>query len=202
MTVRGGGDAGVVGDHDEGGAMALLDLGENLEDFCRVDAVEVAGGLVGEEHLRFVDESAGDGHALAFAGGELGGVLAQAMLETELDEEGAGALFAVAAVAAGTEHRDLNVFKSIEGGEQVEGLEDEASVAGAVGIEVDADGAGLRSSDRLAAKEDGAIGGDVEAAGKWSKVDLPLPLAPVMARKSPAVTLRETPRRASMVPFS
>ena len=96
-----GGDGEVVGDHDESGAVALLDLGEDFENLCGVDAVEVAGGLVGEENLGLVDEGAGDGNTLTLTGGELCGVLVEAMLEAELGEERAGSFFAVARVAAG-----------------------------------------------------------------------------------------------------
>ena len=45
--------------------------------------VEVAGGLVGEEHGGPGDERAGDGHALLLAAGELGGLVRQAVAEPD-----------------------------------------------------------------------------------------------------------------------
>ncbi|OUD93131.1 hypothetical protein CMMCAS03_05605 [Clavibacter michiganensis subsp. michiganensis] len=63
-------DAGVVGGHDHRGAVGVDPL-EHLHDPRARQRVEVARGLVGEEHGRLVDHGAGDGHALLLAAGEL-----------------------------------------------------------------------------------------------------------------------------------
>ena len=46
--------------------------------------VEVAGGLVGEDDGRAVDERAGDGDALALAAGELVGLVVHAGFEADV----------------------------------------------------------------------------------------------------------------------
>ena len=65
------GDAEVVGHENHGGAVLLLETAEEFGDLGGVLAVEVAGGLVGEEDGGIVDEAAGDRRALAFTSGEL-----------------------------------------------------------------------------------------------------------------------------------
>jgi hypothetical protein len=42
--------AGVlVGDHDDGHAQGFVDFAEKVHDFVAGDAVEIAGGLIGEK---------------------------------------------------------------------------------------------------------------------------------------------------------
>ena len=65
-------DVAVVGDHHDGGAGGVEAL-EELEDFVGRFAVQVAGGFVGQDDGRFVQQGAGDGDALLLAAGELVG---------------------------------------------------------------------------------------------------------------------------------
>src|SRR4051812_16297523 len=55
-AVGAGGDLGVVGDHDDGLVALGAEVGDGVEDFFAGGAVEVAGGLVGEEDVGVVDE--------------------------------------------------------------------------------------------------------------------------------------------------
>ena len=50
-----------------------VELAEELHDLVAGLRVEVAGGLVGQDQLRVVDQRAGDGHALLLAAGQLVG---------------------------------------------------------------------------------------------------------------------------------
>ena len=61
-----GGDVGLVGDDDDGLALAV-EVGEEVEDLVAGLGVEVAGGLVGQEERRALDQGAGDRHPLALA---------------------------------------------------------------------------------------------------------------------------------------
>ena len=61
--------------------MQTLDEGE--DDFGG-PVVEVTGGLVGEEELRFGDERAGEGDALLLAAGEFAGAVVGAVGEFDL----------------------------------------------------------------------------------------------------------------------
>ena len=45
--------------------------------------IEVAGGFVGQDHERIVDQRAGDGHALLLAAGELVGPVVQAVAQPD-----------------------------------------------------------------------------------------------------------------------
>jgi hypothetical protein len=62
-AVGDGGDGGVVGDDGDGAALPV-ELAEQFEDRFAGGGVEVAGGFVGEEDGRVVDQRAGDGGAL------------------------------------------------------------------------------------------------------------------------------------------
>jgi hypothetical protein len=58
-----------VGDHDDGHAQGVLNFSEEQEDLLAGGAVEIAGGLVGEENGRLIYEGAGQGAALLLAAG-------------------------------------------------------------------------------------------------------------------------------------
>src|SRR5690349_19288619 len=89
-------------------------------------AVEVPGGLVGEEERRRVAERAGDGDALLLPAGQLIGKVMRAVGEADACEEitSAGRGATVAAELEG----NLDVLERGEGGDQLEALEDEADL--------------------------------------------------------------------------
>jgi len=60
-----------VRDHDERRAPRALEVEQEIEDRRRIDAVEIAGRLVGKDEGRVVDDAARDGDALALAAGKL-----------------------------------------------------------------------------------------------------------------------------------
>ena len=66
-----GDDAEVVRDHDDRGAVVVLELVHQLEDLRLRRHVEGRRRLVGDEQRRLVDERHRDHHALAHAAGEL-----------------------------------------------------------------------------------------------------------------------------------
>ena len=55
--------------HHDDGAVLRVQFGEDAQHGLFVFGVEVAGGLVGKEDFRFVDERAGDADALLLAAG-------------------------------------------------------------------------------------------------------------------------------------
>ena len=73
----------VVGDHDDGHVLLLVDLVEERHDLVAGLLVEVAGRLVGEQERRIVAERTRHGHALAFAAGKLCGTVAETVAETD-----------------------------------------------------------------------------------------------------------------------
>ena len=62
-------DVVVVRGHDHGGAV-LVDLVQHAHDAHGGGGVQVAGGLIGQQDARAVDDGAGDRHALLLAAGE------------------------------------------------------------------------------------------------------------------------------------
>ena len=63
-------DVRVVRDHQNRVA-CVVQLAKNFQDDFFVRFIEVAGGLVGQNDFRLIDQRARDGHALLFAAGEL-----------------------------------------------------------------------------------------------------------------------------------
>ena len=118
------GEREVVRHQDDGGARFAIERLEQLDDVRAGVAVEVAGGLVGEEHARRVAEGARDGDALLLAAGELVGKwCARSPSPTRASSSRRARRRAV--VAAQLE-RDLHVLERGERGDELEALEDEA----------------------------------------------------------------------------
>ena len=62
-----------MSDEHEGRLRLVGELAEEAEDVFAVGGIEITGGFIGEDERGAVDEGAGDGDALLFAAGELGG---------------------------------------------------------------------------------------------------------------------------------
>src|SRR5208282_94387 len=78
-------DIGLVGYEDDGVAagVELVEEGHDLEAGL---GVKVAGGLIGEDDRRVVDQGAGNGDALALAAGELVGLVHHARFQAHIGE--------------------------------------------------------------------------------------------------------------------
>ena len=61
------GHVGLVGHHQHGDAEIAVEAGQQVHDLERGLAVEIAGRLVGEQHVGIGDDRAGDGDALLLA---------------------------------------------------------------------------------------------------------------------------------------
>ena len=92
-------------------------------------AVEVAGGLVGEDQLGLRHEGARHGDALLLAAGELGRIVAEPMVESHRLERRAGAFERVRPSRQFQRHGD--VLQRRHGGDEMEGLEHDADAAAA-----------------------------------------------------------------------
>ncbi len=129
-------DARLVGYHDDGFA---VDGGEVAEEFANAFAigrVEVAGGFVGKDHGGVGDEGAADGDALLFAAGHGVGAVGFASGEAEIVQE-LRDFAAVGDVGFAFEHEgEQDVLLGGQGGDEVEGLEDQADVTAAEEREV------------------------------------------------------------------
>ena len=76
---------------DQRHAFFAVQLHEQLAERSGGGVIERAGGFVGEQELRLVDERADDGHALAFAAAELAGPMVQAFAQADAFEQALGA---------------------------------------------------------------------------------------------------------------
>ena len=111
---------------------------DQVEDQLRVFAVEVARRLVGEQDGRAIGETARDGDALAFSAGELGGKMMQTRFESDRFQQFDGPVFSFGDGAMRFKHRDLHVLEGGESWEQMEGLENETDLVGAIRGEIGA----------------------------------------------------------------
>ena len=141
------------------------EVAEKLADGFAVGGVEVAGGLVGQEHGGVGDEGSADGDALLFAAGHDVGAVLAAVGEAEAVEE---LVHFSVEVGLLVEHEgEGDVFPGGEGGDEVEGLEDEADLAAAEEGEVVVGEAGdvLAFDDHVATVGAGEAGHEVEEGG-------------------------------------
>jgi hypothetical protein len=76
------GDVFFVGDHDDGLA-GVVEPAQHVHDLLAGGGVEVAGGLVGEDDVRVVDQRSGDRHPLLLTAGELIGPVVQPVGEPD-----------------------------------------------------------------------------------------------------------------------
>ena len=115
-------DVGIVRDH-QNGVPGFVKLLEELQDDGFVGLVEIAGGLVGKNEFRLIDQRASDGHALLLAAGKLRGKMRQAIAETHA-AQGVGGLRLVG--GAMKILRQHHVFERAEIRDEMELLEHES----------------------------------------------------------------------------
>ena len=82
-----GGHLTIVGDHDDRRALGV-EHPEDVEDLGTGHGVEVAGGLVGEDHRRLGDDRSGDRHPLPLAARQLGRPVVEPVAEADPLEGG------------------------------------------------------------------------------------------------------------------
>src|SRR5712672_3877485 len=72
----------IVRNHEDG-VPGIVQLAENLQHDGFIDFVEIAGGFVGKNQLRLVNEGASDSHALLLATRKLRGKMSQAIAQAD-----------------------------------------------------------------------------------------------------------------------
>ncbi len=108
---------------DEDRVSGGVKLPQKIQDNLLVGFVEIAGGLVGENQFRLIDQSARDRHALLFAAGQFGGKMREAVSQTHALQRFGGLRFVGDAVEILGEH---DVFERGQIRNQVKLLKDEA----------------------------------------------------------------------------
>ena len=125
------GDVVLVRDEQDGDAALLVQALEDAHDLDAGARVEVAGGFVGQDDRRLVDQRAGDGDALLLAAGELVRHVVIALAEPDRVERRQRALVPLGgleAVLRAVEQRQLDVVERGRARQQVEALEHEADL--------------------------------------------------------------------------
>jgi len=105
---------------------------EEFQDAGGVVGIEVAGGLVGKQQGRSVDQSAGHGGALHFAAAHLVRESVGAWSESDEVEHVRGTGAGLPGPVAAQEQGQLDVFQCGHGGKEIEKLEDNAEALAAV----------------------------------------------------------------------
>src|ERR1700733_3089586 len=124
-ALRAPGDGAVVGDHDHRQAVVLPELLKQGDDLVAGVLVEVAGRLVGEQHLGLLDQRAGDRDALLLAAGQLGREVPGPVGEPDRGERLGRARLARRVADPERYQRRLDVLLRRQRRYQVERLEDE-----------------------------------------------------------------------------
>ena len=124
----------VVGHHDD--QPILGDLLEQVHDLDRSLAVQSAGGLVGQEDLRVVDQGPGNGHPLHLAAGELVGLFVGLIAQPYLLQGCLGPAAPLLPGYAGQGQGQLHVGQHGLVGDQVVALEYEADGVVPVGVPI------------------------------------------------------------------
>ena len=100
-------DVWVVRDHQNRVA-CMVQLAKNFQDDLFIGFVEIAGGLVGQNNFRLIDQRAGDGHALLLAAGELRRQMRHAFAHPDAAQSFFGLLLIRHAVKILRQHDVLN----------------------------------------------------------------------------------------------
>ena len=103
-----------------------VDLVHHGHDLVGAGRIQIAGGLVAEDHLGLVHQGAGDGHPLLLPAGELVGAMALPVGEADVSQGGFGRLSGYRPLLACVLGGQHDVLDGREAGHQVEGLKDEA----------------------------------------------------------------------------
>ena len=121
-------DVRVVRDHQDGVAR-VVQFAKDLKDDLFVRFIEIAGGFVGQDDLRLIDQSARNGHALLLAAGELGREMCHSFAHAHAAQGFLRLLFIRHAVEILREH---HVFECVQIRNEMKLLEDEADFFGAI----------------------------------------------------------------------
>ena len=121
-------NVGLVG-HDQHGDALVVELLEESHDLDRCSAIEIAGGLVGQEQRWLGHECAGDGDTLLLTARELAWLMVGPFRQTDSRQRPRRECTCIE-ISAGAivEQRQLDVFESGSAREEIEALEDEAEL--------------------------------------------------------------------------
>ena len=117
-----------MSDEDQGGAVFAIKREQQIGNFVPGLAIEVAGGLIGEQNGRAPVKGPGQRHPLLFAAGELRRQVVQASAKSQLLKQRAGIAPALAIAGAAQQRRQLDVLQGVERRDQHKRLKNKANV--------------------------------------------------------------------------
>ena len=122
---------GVLGDigfmrYQHNGVAFAMQVFHQLHDFVSGLRIKVAGGLVGQNDRRIIDEGAGNSDTLALSAGKFVGLMVHALAQIHGLQRGFGAGNAFIGGRAAIDQRKFDVVQCGGTGEQIERLEDKA----------------------------------------------------------------------------
>ena len=115
-----------MGDHEHGDAPVAVEAADQFHDLHAGARVQVAGGLVGEQHRGFGDDRPGDGHPLLLAAGEFARGVFLPAGKPHLGKGRARRGVTLGGRCAPVDERQFDVFERARARQQVESLEDKA----------------------------------------------------------------------------
>ena len=140
--------------HQKQGRAALsVEREQKVGDGAAIVAVQIAGGLVGEQDLRARRKRPGQRHALLFAARQLSGIMGAPIGQPHRFQLGGGQVPGIGHAAQFQRHRDI--FQGRHGGDQMKGLEHDADPSAP-----EAGGGVLIHAGDIGA-------GDGDAPGRW-----------------------------------
>src|SRR6185437_13515019 len=119
----------IVGHHHEAGTPLAVELEHQGKDRLRIGAVQIAGGLIGQDDLRLCHERAGHRSALPLSAGKLVRSVLQALAEADTLQELTGCLTRLRDGSAAYEERHGNVLQRGELRKEMMELVDESQRA-------------------------------------------------------------------------
>ncbi len=117
-----------MSDEDQGGAVFAIKREQQIGNFIPGLAIEVAGGLIGEQNGRTTIEGPGKRDPLLFTAGELCWQVVQAFAKPQLLKQRAGIAPALAVAGATQQRRQLDVLQGVERRDQHKRLKDKTDV--------------------------------------------------------------------------
>ena len=129
---------GIVSDHEHGLAQFTVGALQHFQDGAGILGVEVAGGFVGKDDGRLIDQGTGERDALLLTAAEFIGAMVEALVDAEQLGDVAEVLGVADGGVAGNVKSDADVVTRGERGQEIEFLKDEtdllATEVGTLGV--------------------------------------------------------------------
>jgi hypothetical protein len=113
----------IVGHQQQGCSYLAIQTEKQVDHHLTRFSIKVPGRFIGKQDAWLANERTGQGHALLFASRQLDGIMVQSIPQPDTVEQIDGVRFR-SSLSAQFE-RDHHIFKSSEGGDQLEGLKNE-----------------------------------------------------------------------------